>query len=123
TWKPQVLLSRFPGAAARAGKNPDLVASGSLGFVEGVVGGADELIRVRRMGGTQRDPERSGDPAKQFRLAPDGRADLRAPAARALERRFGEHHGELLAAVAARDVAAADVALQQRAYLHQHLVA
>src|ERR1700704_3236740 len=95
------LLSRFPGAAGWAGKNPDLVASRSLGFVEGLVGGAQKGLRVRRMGGTQRDPERSGHAKKPVRLAPDGGADLRAPAACALERRLGEHHRELLAAVSA----------------------
>src|SRR5437879_13578492 len=95
------LTQPFPGAADSAGKNPDLVASRSLGFVEGLVGGAQKGLRVRRMGGTQRDPERSGRAKKPIRLAPDGGADLRAPAACALERRLGEHHGELLGAVPA----------------------
>src|SRR6266571_374147 len=75
------------------------------------------------MGRTQRDPEQGRDPAKQFSLAPDGRADLRAPAARALERRLGKHHRELLAAITAGDVAAADVTFQERTHLHEHLVA
>src|SRR5260221_10791569 len=88
-----------------------------------MVGGANELLRLCRMDRTQRDPERSGDPAKQFRLAPDGRADLRAPAARALERRLGKHQRELLAAIATSDVAAADVTFQKRAHFDEHLVA
>src|SRR5437879_7101362 len=117
------LTQPFPGAADSAGKNPDLVASRSLGFVEGLVGGAQQGVRVRRMGGTQRDPERSGRAKKAVLFAPDGGADFRAPAACALERRLGEHHRELLAAVSAGDVAAANVAFQKRAHLHEHLVA
>src|SRR5882762_1628494 len=94
-----------------AGEDLDLVASRSLGFVEGMVGGAHKGLGVRRMRGTQRDPERSGHAEKPIlRLAPDGGADLRAPAACALERRLGKHHRELLAAITAGDVAAANVA-------------
>src|SRR5882672_10284485 len=119
----RALPGPFHGATDWAGEYPDLIASRSLGFVESMVGGAQESLRVRRMGWTQRDPERSGDPEKPVRRAPDGRADLSAPATCALDRRLGKHHRELLTAVAAGDVAAADVTFQKHADLHEHLVA
>src|SRR5258708_9536743 len=121
--RPEALPGRFPVAVDWAAKHPDPIASRFLGFVEGLIGGAQESLRVGRMGRTQRDPERSGDAAQQLRLARDGRADLRAPAARALERRLGKHQRAPLAARATGDVAAAELTFQKRAHFDEHLVA
>jgi hypothetical protein len=114
-------LTRPSAVAGRAAEHPDLAASPLASERHGR--GVQERLGVRRMGRTQRDSERSGDSKKPQRLAPDGRADLRAPAPCARQRRPGKHHRELLAPVAAGDVAAADVTFQKGAYFHEHPVA
>src|SRR6266851_3109418 len=121
-----VLDARGPngcGLVYGVGKNPDPVAPLALRFVQGLVRRAQQGLRVRRVVGEERDPEGRGDLQQLVAIFPYGRADCLGLAMRALGGGGGQHQRELLAPVAAGDVAAADMALEQRGDLHEDKVA
>src|SRR5690349_7960716 len=103
--------------AARA--YPDLVASAALGRVERLVGRAQQRLGLCGVVGEDRDAQGGGDAQETAAFLAHGGTDRLGPAAGALNRGVGEHQREFLAAVTAGDVAAADMALEQRRDLDQ----
>src|SRR5882672_7990616 len=92
----------FCGAAR---KNPDVISAPAFRFVERFVGRPEQGLGFLGMIGEDRDAERRGDAHQIVALLPNGRADRFAFAAGALESRIWQYQRELLAPVAAGDVA------------------
>src|SRR5882762_3660147 len=100
------------GGTAR--ENPDLIAPPAFRVVERLVGGAKQGLGFRGVIGEDRHAERRGDAHELDAFLPYRRANRLGPDARALESGVGKHQRELLASVAAGDVSAPDMALEQR---------
>src|SRR5881396_3172598 len=106
------------GGSAR--ENPDLVAPPAFRVVERLVGRAEQGLGFGGVIGENRHAQRCGDAHELDAFLPDRRANRLAPAARALEGGAGKHQRELLASVAAGDVAAPDMAFEQRRDFREH---
>src|SRR5262249_2560475 len=105
-----------------AREQPDLVAAASLRLVERVVGRAQQGLGFRDAVGVDCDAHRRRD-AQQAAFLAHRLADRLGAGLCARQRGVRKHQPELLAPETARDVAAADIALEQRRDPHQHFVA